>query len=113
MGCSNGTKICVVNVNSLSNKLFYLNNLIDSNKIAVLGICETWLTEETPSSFVELDGFSFYRGDVDSVVKKHGAGLYVKKGLTAVEDDVSLPNLCSVFIEEWDLHIMVCYRPPS
>ena len=113
MGCSNGTKICVVNVNSLSNKLFYLNNLIDSNKIAVLGICETWLTEETPSSFVELDGFSFYRGDVDSVVKKHGAGLYVKKGLTAVEDDVSLPNLCSVFIEEWDLHVMVCYRPPS
>ena len=102
-----------MNVNSLSNKLFYLNNLIDSNNIAVLGICETWLTEETPSSFVGLEGFSFYRGDVDSVVKKHGAGLYVRKGLTAVEDNVPVPNLCSVFIQEWDLHVMVCYRPPS
>ena len=100
-------------MNSLSNKLFYVNNLINTNKISILGICETWLTKETSSSFVGLDGFSFFRGDVNGVVKKHGVGLYVREGLSPVEDDVPLPNLLSVFIREWDIHVMVCYRPPS
>ena len=91
----------------------YVSDLIKSNEIDVLGVCETWLTEQTSSSFVKLDGFNFFRGDVSGTIRKHGSGLYVKEGLTSIEDDVPIPNLVSVFIKDWDLHLMACYRPPS
>ena len=103
----------VVNVNSIRNKLPYIQHLIDSDHLSAVGICETWLTSETPSSFVDLNGFTFFRSDVVGNIKKHGVGLYIKKELNAVSDDVDLANVLSVFVESWGLHILVCYRPPS
>ena len=105
--------IGVVNVNSLRNKLFYMSNFIKDNKILALGICETWLTCHTPSSFIAIDGFNFFRKDVEGEVRKHGVGLYLEKNLDAVEDDVSVANLLSVYVKTWDIHIIICYRPPS
>ena len=106
-------KIGVVNVNSLRNKLFYISNFIDSNKIAALGICETWLNGDTPSSFVALDDFTFFRKDSPSGIRKHGVGLYLRSNIDAIEEDVGAQNILSVHVKSWDLHILICYRPPS
>ena len=49
----------VVNVNSIRNKLPYIQHFIDSDNLSAVGICETWITNETPSSFVDLNDFTF------------------------------------------------------
>ena len=41
-----------VNVNSLFNKVNFVNDLLISEKLVALGICETWLVNEISSSFV-------------------------------------------------------------
>ena len=104
-----GVKVGVVNVNSLRNKLSYLQNLITLYNLCALGISETWLTGDTPSSFVELNGFNFFITDVVGTVKKHGVGLYLNSDLKGVSDDIVVSNVLSVFARSWDLHIVVVY----
>ena len=101
------------NVNSIMNKLGYINDLLFSNNLSVLVICETWLTAACPSSYVSLPGFVFFRGDVLGSVKKHGVGIYVRESLTVVPVEVDLPNLVIVFVVQWSLYVVALYRPPS
>ena len=108
-----GVNVGVVNVNSLRNKVTYVQDLISSVGLSALGVCETWLTGDTPSSYVDLVGFNLFRRDVVGSIRKHGVGLYVSKTLSAVSDEVDVANVLSVFVKSWDLHIVVCYRPPS
>ena len=42
---------------------------------------------------MDLPRLKFIRCDVESRVHKHGAGLYMKQCLYAVEADVELPNV--------------------
>ena len=76
-------------------------------------MCETWLTSDVSSSYVDLPGFRFFRSDVVGPVKKHGVGLYVAQRFVAVPCEVDVPNVLSVYVEEWDLYVVVAYRPPS
>ena len=100
-------------MNKLLNKLHYVFNLIRDFKLDVVSITETWLTKDCATSFVDLSGFNFYRGDTDSPVAKHGAGLYVSERFSAHKVEVPLPNLVAVYIGELDLYILSVYRPPS
>ena len=83
------------------------------NDLSLLAICETWLTADVPTSYVDLPGFKFFRFDVESPVHKHGVGLYLKLGLDAVEVSVGLPNVLVVNILSWNAYVIVVYRPPS
>ena len=78
-----------------------------------MAITETWLTSECSTSFVDLAGFNFYRGDTDSSIKKHGAGLYVSDRFSANKVEVPLPNLVVVYVRELKIYVMSVYRPPS
>ena len=61
-----------VNLNSLSNKVNSVFNLVLNNNLYILGVCETWLVSSMSSCFVDLPGFLFFRGDVEGNVRKHG-----------------------------------------
>ena len=102
-----------VNVNSLMNKLSYVHSLLCNNSLSLLVVCETWLTEGTSSSFVSLPDYKFFRRDVEGIVKKHGVGVYVKNSLEVVLDEVDIPNLLSIHLVSWDVHVVAVYRPPS
>ena len=101
----------LVNLNSLGNKLAFVRHLIESKGLCMLAVCETWLTSSTPTSFVDLEGLSFFRKDMQGTVAKHGVGLYVDKKLNPVLDEIDVPNVVAVYIESWDLHVISCYRP--
>ena len=59
-----------VNVNSLINKLTYVHNLIKCENLLALAICEIWLVASILSSYVELPGYKFFRGDVFGTIRK-------------------------------------------
>ena len=100
-------------MNSLVNKVTYLQNLISSENLLMLAVEETWLVEDVVSSYVDIDGFTFFRKDVGGLVRKHGVGLYVLNTMNVISVDVEVSNVLVVFIPESDLHVVVVYRPPS
>ena len=106
-------RVCTVNVNSLINKINSVHNLILDNNISVLGVCETWLVSSMSSSFVDLPGFCFFRGDVVGSIRKHGVGIYVDSRYKVRQIDVSIANLVIVYFVDFDVYFVVCYRPPS
>ena len=95
------------------NTVGYVSDLIVSSGLVALGVCETWLTSDVSSSYVDLPGFRFFRSDVVGPVKKHGVGLYVAQRFVAVPCEVDVANVLSVYVEEWDLYEVVAYRLPS
>ena len=91
----------------------YVFNLMYDFKVDILSITETWLTHECSSTFVDISGFVFFRGDTAGTVRKHGAGLYVSKDLAPLLMDMHLPNIVLVYLSNLDLYIISVYRPPS
>ena len=63
--------------------------------------------------FVDILGFSFTRGDTLGEVRKHGAGLYVANGISAVALQLELGNVAGVHLLNYDLYVICVYRPPS
>ena len=102
-----------MNLNSLNNKVSYISNLIASNSISILSVCETWLVRSDSSSFVELAGYGFFRGDALGERRKHGTGLYVAREFSPTLIDVPISNVVAVFLTKLQLHVISVYRPPS
>ena len=100
-------------MNSVTNKINYLFNLIKTEALEVVSVTETWLTGSCSSSFVSIPGFTLHRGDVAGNVRKHGAALYISDGLKQVQVDVLLPNVAVVQLVDFDLYVLSVYRPPS
>ena len=75
--------------------------------LSLLAICETSLTADVPTSYVDLPGYKFLRFYVESQVHKHGVGLYIKLGLDAVEVSVWLPNVLVVNVLSWSAYVIV------
>ena len=97
----------------MSNKLHYVFNLICDFNIDILSVTETWLTHDCDTSFLNIPGYEFYRGDTAGSVKKHGAGLYVSKSLVVLPVVVQIPNVVAIFLPELELYVVSIYRPPS
>ena len=95
------------------NKICHVYNFMISQELSVLVVCETWLTAETPSSFVDLPGFNFFRSDSGDGIRKHGVGMYVSAKLTSSEVEVAMKNVLIVYLEEWSIYLVAVYRPPS
>ena len=100
-------------MNSITNKVQFLFNLIKEQGLHVVSVTETWLTEMCRSSFVQIPDFSLHRGDVSGSVRKHGAALYVCNSLKHVEVEVPIPNVAAVHLTDLDVFILSVYRPPS
>ena len=101
------------NVNCLSNKVIYVSHVLHSSNIDVMGIAETWLFPYVLDSFVSVSGYRVVRGDVGGSVAKHGVCLYLRSNLNFVVDDVVCANACCAYLVDFDLYVLVIYRPPS
>ena len=97
----------------MSNKLNYVFNLINDNNLDIVSITETWLTLDCDTSFVDLPGFSFYRGDTAGTVRKHGAGLYVSDSVSSCLIETAISNVVVVFLSDLGIFVASVYRPPS
>ena len=76
-----------VNVNNLIDKTRLIVNLLDVQRLDLLAVCETWLTSEVPSSFVDTSEYSEYNlfsKDIAYATRKHGIGSYIRKNMQAV-----------------------------
>jgi hypothetical protein len=102
-----------VNLNSLINKLDFLLLHCNDYKAHVVGIAETWLLPDTPSSYVSLPGYDVVRGDTDGVTRKHGVCIYVSKVVKYIEVDIVLPNAAAILLTDVNVWCLVIYRPPS
>ena len=102
-----------VNVNKLINKIRLIVNLLDVEILDSLAICQTWLTSDAPSTFVDVSRNNVFREDVAGATRKHDVGLYIRKSNQAIMIDVSVANTSVVHVLEWDSFIIVSYQPPS
>ena len=106
-------KLAFINLNSLLNKLQFIYDFIRLNKIDILAIGETWLLPDVPDSLTNITGFSIERCDVLGTVKKHGVCLYISEKYKYVRVDVQCENVVVVHLFEFDVYVVVVYRPPS
>ena len=79
-------KVGTVSVNKLINEIRLSVILLDVERLDLLVICETWLTSEVPSSFVDISVYNFFCKDVAGTTTKHGVGLYIRKNNSACND---------------------------
>ena len=89
-----------INVNKLINKTRLIVNLLDVERFDWLAICETWLTSEVPSSFVDIYGYNFFRKDVAGTTTKHVVEFYIRKNIQAIMNDVSVAKTVVVHVLE-------------
>lgn len=101
------------NVNSLINKVSFLKHFLFSNNAHVLGVTETWLISTIPDAAVSISNYNLFRNDVSGSVHKHGVCIYVHNSYRCLNMNIKIPNVCSVFLPDYKIFIVVVYRPPS
>lgn len=68
--------IAHLNVRSLISSFNEFNDVVMSNKFDLVGVTETWLTEDLNSNLVNIRGYTFFR--CDRLSRGGGVGAYVK-----------------------------------
>ena len=104
--------ICHVNLNCLTNKLNHVYNLLNEYKINLLGISETWLTQDITDATLYIPNYNIVRSDNPGSARKHGVALYVHVSLKFLVVE-QLLNVLTVYLIDYDVYIIVVYRPPS
>ena len=105
--------VAYINLNCLSNKVSYVDNLLKSNNINILGVGETWLVSSVTDSFVEIPDYKLIRRDDPSNIRKHGVAMYVKDNLKYVEVPCNMKNVVIIKLVDQDIFILSVYRPPG
>lgn len=113
LGYSAFINVGYVNLNSLVNKISSVEFTLSSKCIDVLGVGETWLTQEVTDPFIAINNYKIVRKDNPSRVRKHGVAVYVRNGLKYEEIACDLKNVVVIRLSDQDVHIVTIYRPPS
>lgn len=115
---ANGLCIAHLNIWGLGSKIDQIRILLQERHFDVLGLSETFLTVNVPSSFIHIDGYTLYRKDRES----HGGGIavYVKSDLahefcSSINDILDIEALWLKIIRPHAKPVFLCtmYRPPS
>ena len=107
------------NARSIQNKFEELELYVQNEKPHVIGITESWTTDEIADSEISLNGYTLFRRDRGENKRGGGVLLYVSSDLVvSLRDDIGRAQLCeSVWCDiicgaEKTL-LGVCYRPPD
>ena len=100
-------------MNSLVNKVSHVEYLLSSENIDLLGISETWLTQNTTDSYIDITNYKIVRKDSPSGVRKHGVAVYIRNGLKFEEIPTNLDNAIILKLHEQNMYVITIYRPPS
>lgn len=118
-----GFQIVQLNVRSLYHKISILENDLLGSKIGVLGITESWLNANTPSSLVNIKNYNLLRNDRNRC-RGGGTCLYVKNDLEydtplisiSVNDvEIQMVNILGRTgrKEYKPISVVLIYRPPN
>ena len=121
-----------LNCRSIYNKIDLINHLVHEteSRMHVLGLSETWLTNNIPDSFINIDGYDIIRLDRswshnNSIVSKKGGGvmMYIRDSVSWSDENVLFLNRSENFLEiQWievinenckNFIIANTYRPPD
>ena len=109
------------NARSILNKLDELELYIKDENLDIVGVTETWLTEEILTSEVSIDGYTLVRRDRKDLIKLRGGGvaIYVKNDINVLErDDLNnqlFPETvwCELVLKGEKTLLGVLYRVPD
>ena len=109
------------NARSIVNKLDELEIYTKEEELDIIGVTETWLTDEILTSEFSLEGYTLLRKDRNDVAKTRGGGvaLYVKNEINIIErDDINAQLFpeslwCELVFKGEKTLLGVCYRPPD
>lgn len=114
-----GLKIAHINIQSVINKVDYINILLHNNCIDVLCLTETWLTDDIDDAELNINGYSIYRLDRQNEKSHGGVMCYVKDSLSFKQNiDLCDKDIEALFIEinlpkTKPILVGNVYRPPS
>ena len=109
------------NARSIVNKIDELEIYTKEEDLDIIGVTETWLSDEILTSEYSLEGYTLLRKDRKDLVKTRGGGvaLYVKNEINIVErEDINeqlFPESlwCELVFKGEKTLLGVCYRPPD
>ena len=105
---------CVhINLNSLCNKISFIDNMLHNDNIDILGVSETWLNSDILDAALSVQGYELIRGDSPSGIRKHGVALYIRNGIKYELIGGSPPNMLCIALVDYNILFFVIYRPPS
>ena len=125
-----GFHLAHLNVQSINNKFDLLKIQIRQMGFQFFSMSETWLTEDTPNSFLNIDGYNLIRWDRKwhedgkNIVKRGGGlAVYIDEDLSFSQAGLQQYNISSKSVESlWirvirenakDMLIGTIYRPPG
>ena len=120
-GSKNKLSCMYFNARSIVNKVDELEIYVKEEELDIIGISETWLTEEILTSEISLEGYTLYRKDRKDLVKTRGGGvaLYVKNEINIIErEDINAQLFpeslwCELLFKGEKTLLGICYRPPD
>ncbi len=111
-----GLIIAHVNICSIRNQVYDLNNLVLANSIHIFAVSDTHLDSSIQNSELLVNGFSFFRRDRN----KHGGGvaIFVQSHLPVKERSDFMLNDVALWFQVHLHHLKPvlvswCYRPPD
>nr|CAH7762042.1 unnamed protein product [Callosobruchus chinensis] len=104
-----------LNIQSIVPKLCDLRFYLENEKLDILGISETWLTDMVTSDVLYIEGYSLIRKDRE-VGRGGGVLIYIKDSLKYQAIDVS-GNIEQLFVKincrDYNFVLGVAYKPPT
>ncbi|CAF1132148.1 unnamed protein product [Brachionus calyciflorus] len=111
--CSSSIKLIHLNVNSIINKLYDIDQILSSNQVDVLMLSETKLDDEIPNSFYQNNNYFKLRLDRNS--KGGGLLVFIKNGLMLTKSKF-FSNIELIYfqlkISSQVYNFIYCYRQP-
>ena len=102
-----------VNLNCLTNKIAFVQDLVVDFKIDLLGISETWLTSEINDATIDIAGYNLIRNDSPTGIRKHGVAAYIKSDMKYTLIPMISANTIGLHLIDFNVYCAVVYRPPS
>ena len=102
-----------INLNCITNKLNHVHSLLVNNNIDILCVSESWLTPNTPDSYIVLPNYEIARADSPDSVRKHGVVVYVNSKVKFNLIPCNLPNVVVIYLFDFEIYVVNMYRAPS
>lgn len=108
-------QVANVNIRSLNSCFDEFRDVVQHNNFDLIGVTETWLTEDFPTNYIHIPNYSLVRGDRPS--RGGGVCIYIKSNYTHKLLNVSISNLEQLWIElvinQKRIGVGIIYKPPS
>ena len=101
------------NVNSLARKLSVVSEFVHHHKLHLFAVTESHLLCSMPDSFIDIPSYCVVRSDVRGNFSKHGVCMYIHRRVKYDHVTMPCPNVLTVHLPEFQIYVVVVYRPPS